>query len=81
MPSNESINLVTRLIAEICEIDQAKIQKNGKLMGFGIDSVRLLDLIMALEDELGVEISENDPELATVQTVEDMAALIERRRA
>lgn len=80
MTSEATIKLVSRLVAEICEIDVKKVNPEGKLVGFGLDSVRVLDLIMAVEDELDIEISESDPELAKVQTVADLAALVDARR-
>ena len=80
MARQETVKLVTGFIAEICEIDEKTILANGKLVGYGLDSVRVLDLIMAVEDALDVEISENDPKLASVQTVEDLASLIDERR-
>lgn len=80
MSKEETVKLVVRLISEICEIDKDKVTVTGKLVGFGLDSVRILDLIMAVEEELDIEISENDPELGGVQTVDDLVGMIERRR-
>jgi len=35
---------------------------------------------MAIEDRYGLEIGDSDPELASVETVADLAAFIDRRR-
>lgn len=45
-----------------------------------MDSVRILDLLMAVEEEYDIEISESDPELASIDTVLDLSRLIDRRR-
>lgn len=76
----ETIDTLRTLIAETCAVDRNTVRGDGKLVGFGLDSVRLLDLILAIEERFGVEISESDPELARVETVTDLVTLIERRR-
>ena len=78
--SQETLALVTRLIEELCGLEAGKVMPEGKIIGYGLDSVRVLDLLMAVEDALDIELSENDPELGTVQTVADLAALVEKRR-
>ena len=65
----------------MCAVDRSVIKPEGKLVGFGLDSVRLLDLIVAVEESFGISINESDPELARVETVADLIALIERRQA
>lgn len=80
MSKSETLETVKRFIAEVCAVDLATVQPGGKLLAYGLDSIRLLDLIMAVEDRYGLEIGDSDPELATVETVADLAAFIERRR-
>ena len=81
MPRPEdTLETVTRFIAEVCAVDLSTVQPSGKLLAYGLDSVRLLDLILAVEDRYGLEIGDSDPELATVETVADLAAFIDRRR-
>ena len=69
-----------RLIAEICDIDAGKIRDSGKLLGYGLDSVRVIDLLIAIEEAYGVEISETDPALGKVHTVADLRLLVDERR-
>lgn len=80
MAKSETLETVKRFIAEVCAVELAGVQPAGKLLAYGLDSVRLLDLIMAVEDRYGLEIGESDPELAAVETVADLAAFIDRRR-
>ena len=78
--SEDTLETVKRFIAEVCAVDLSTVQPSGKLLAYGLDSVRLLDLILAVEDRYGLEIGDSDPELATVETVADLAAFIDRRR-
>lgn len=80
MATDRILDRLRHLIAELCDLESEKVRPEGKLLGYGMDSVRVLDLLMALEDEYGVDLPETDPELATVQTVSDLATLVERRR-
>lgn len=75
----ETLPKLKSLIAEICDVEEQTIVEKGKLVGYGLDSVRVLDLIMALEDEYGLEIDETDPELAEISTVKELADLVARR--
>lgn len=78
--SEDTLETVKRFVADVCAVELAAVQPGGKLLAYGLDSVRLLDLIMAVEDRYGLEIGDSDPELAAVETVADLAAFIERRR-
>jgi acyl carrier protein len=75
-----TIDIIRRFIADVCAVDPGKIQPQSKLLAFGLDSVRLLDLLLAVEEQFGLQLSESDPELSTVETVSDLVALVERRR-
>jgi acyl carrier protein len=70
---------IRSLVVEICAVDKAVVTPQSKLVGFGLDSVRLLDLILAIEDRFGISINESDPELVAVQTVADLVSLVQRR--
>lgn len=79
MTESAARQIVKELIADTCAIQVTTVKDNGKLVGYGLDSARVLDLIMALEDELDIEISETDPELAAVETVRDLVEFVDRR--
>ncbi len=81
MAQQAIIDTLRRSIADICAVDAAAIQPHSRLLGFGLDSVRLLDLLLSVEETFGLQLSESDPDLAAVETVSDLVALIERRRA
>jgi len=75
------IDSIQRFIADVCAVDPASVRPESRLLGFGLDSVRLLDLLLLVEERFGLPLSESDPDLAEIETVGDLAALIERRRA
>ncbi|HWM86962.1 MAG TPA: acyl carrier protein [Kofleriaceae bacterium] len=81
MAQRSVIDILRRFIADVCAVDLSSIHPHSKLLAFGLDSVRLLDLLLAVEEQFGLELNESDPALAAVETVGDLAELIERRRA
>jgi acyl carrier protein len=78
--ASETFDTLAALVSELCAVERKLVKPESNLMGFGLDSVRLLDLILAIEDRFGLTINESDPELAGVQTVADLVALVDRRR-
>lgn len=72
--------LVRSILAEVCAIDPGRVQDQARLASFGVDSVRAVDVLVAIEHRLGVEIP--DQEAASLSTVADLiAAVTARRRA
>lgn len=70
---------VRRLVAEACAVDPATISGETRLAGVGLDSVRAVDLMVALEERFGAAISED--EAVRLGTVAELAALVERKRS
>jgi acyl carrier protein len=70
---------VKRLLAETCALDPASIRDDGRLIEYGLDSVRAMDFIIALEEAFGISVP--DEEAARLRTVADVAAYVERRKA
>ena len=50
------LDTVTRIIAEVCCIEQSSIVPERELLEYGMDSARAMDLVVALEDFFDVEI-------------------------
>jgi len=63
------------LLAEHVEIDPATITADTTFESLGIDSLDTVEMIMDLEDELGIEL-ELDEKVATVG---ELAAFIEKK--
>ena len=66
------------LVAELCGVPVTDIRDDGELLGYGLDSVRLVDLMDSLEAEFGTEIDELDPALADIKTILDLVQYMNR---
>jgi acyl carrier protein len=63
-------------VAQICAVGADEINKNALLIQYGLDSIRSMELIVALEDHFDIEVQDED--LARITTVEEVATLIEQ---
>lgn len=68
---------IKALICSQFDTDEESITKGTTLEELGADSLDVTELIMALEDEFGIEIDDESAE--EVYTVGDIAELIEKR--
>ncbi len=67
---------VRAIICEQLELDEDAVTMDSVLLeDLGADSIDLADLVMTLEDELDIEIS--DEELENMRTVADVVKFIE----
>ena len=64
---------VAKVIAESKDMDIAEIKPETTFLELGLDSLDVAEMVMNLEDELGVTIELN-PDLKTVQ---DIVALVD----
>jgi acyl carrier protein len=74
-------NLLCRVrgrLAALLRTDPERITRGTALADLGLDSLDLVELVMDLEEEFGVPIS--DDEAGRIKTVEDLIRLIERHR-
>lgn len=69
------INALLAKMSIGCCLPQAQAQL-GKDLGF--DSLRMVELIIALEEEFGIEFCEDDLDPSQLQTVEDLYELTEK---
>ena len=64
------------IIADQLELDEETISYDSHILDdLGADSLDVVDLIMSVEDEFGVEVP--DEALENIRTVEDMVKYIE----
>jgi acyl carrier protein len=69
---------VRRVVHQQLHVDEARITPWSSLTkDLGADSLRLIELTLALEDEFGVEINDDDAE--SIRTVQDAIRFIETR--
>ena len=67
---SETPSKITSIIAEKLNIDAASINAQSTLQDLGADSLDMVDIIMKVEEEFGIEINDEDAEgLHNVQDV------------
>jgi len=67
---SETAGKITSIIAEKLNIDAASINAQSTLQDLGADSLDMVDIIMKVEEEFGIEINDEDAEkLHNVQDV------------
>jgi acyl carrier protein len=65
-----------KIIADHLEIDMGQVIDTASFADLGADSLAVIEITMALEEEFGIEI--NDDDLESAKTVAEVAALIRR---
>jgi acyl carrier protein len=78
MAEAETLNRLRELVGRVSMVDPASISGDAQLLGFGIDSIRVVDLVMTIEEEFAIQL--HPPDFADLTTVMDLAALIDRVR-
>ena len=68
---------IAELVAERGEKDVSEITMDSKFQDLGIDSLDTVELLMNLEDKLGIEVELDQK----VETVGDLVAFIESKQA
>ena len=67
---NDTANKIISIIAEKLHVDAASINPQSTLQDLGADSLDMVDIIMKVEEEFGIEINDEDAEgLHNVQDV------------
>jgi acyl carrier protein len=70
---------VKKIISEQLEVDQSKLSVSTSFIDdLGADSIDLLELVLAFEDEFGIEINEDD--IKDIKTVGDIVEYIENKK-
>ena len=70
----EDKNMYEKLVsyaAKQLELDPSEITPESTFEGLGIDSLDIVEMIMDLESELGVELEMEDQKIATFQELAD----------
>ena len=75
----ETVGKIKALIAEQLGVDLEKVTNEASFIeDLGADSLDTVELVMALEEEYGVDIPDEDVEKVT--TVKDMLAYVDEHR-
>lgn len=67
---------ITKIVAERTGCDVADIRPDSKFSELGIDSLDTVELLMNLEDEIGIEIELDHK----VETIDDLDQFIQSRQ-
>lgn len=75
MDRKEVFTTVSKILSDKLGVKESQIKEDSKLIDdLGADSLDLVDLVMALEEELGVKIA--DDKLQKISTVKDVVDYI-----
>lgn len=79
MERKDIFNRVKKIVADNLSVEESEItEKTSFVEDLGADSLDLVDLVMALEKELGISI--DDEKLSELSTVSDVIDLIEKEK-
>ena len=67
---------IAKIVAERVGCDPAMVKPESKFSDLGIDSLDTVDLLMNLEDEIGIEIELDQK----VETIDDLDRFIQSKR-
>jgi acyl carrier protein len=74
----KTIDRLRQLIADSCAVRGDLIVEKASLRGFGIDSLRVMDLMLTIEGEFGIQFNLED--LDGIHTVGELASYVDRLR-
>ena len=73
------LNMFRTMATEIAEKDFSHVKEDSAIAELGIDSLGMLELVGAMERNLGVQVP--DDELVGIQTVQQLLDLVQKRTA
>jgi acyl carrier protein len=76
-PEPTTLARVRALLAECCAIEPECIDDDGRLRGFGLDSVRAIEMAVMIEDAFGVPVKMGALDGLKHATVRDLAQLVD----
>jgi acyl carrier protein len=62
-------------------VDAANINDDAPLMSFGVDSMAALEVVVALESEFGVSITDMESGLEAFKSINSLADFVEANRS
>ena len=75
----ETADKIISIIAEKLHVDAATINPQSTLQDLGADSLDMVDIIMKVEEEFGIEI--NDEEAEKIHNVQDVINYVHELRS
>lgn len=69
-------NAIAKIVAERTGCDVAVVKPESKFSDLGIDSLDTVELLMELEDEIGIEIELDEK----IETIDDLDKFIQKKQ-
>jgi acyl carrier protein len=66
-----SFPTVARLLAKSLDVPESAIEPQTELEALGADSLTVIELIFDLEEEFGIQVGDERPQLRVVQDIAD----------
>ncbi|MBU8897143.1 hypothetical protein DRW03_22375 [Corallococcus sp. H22C18031201] len=76
MHAERTLQRLKQMIADLCAVDAQSIRGEGMLRGYGLDSIRIMDLMATIESEFEVQLRVE--EMGSIASVRDLAEHIDR---
>jgi acyl carrier protein len=70
---------IIEVLKSVLEIDGAEINENTEMKEFGINSISFIKLIIAVEEEFGIEFDDQDLEYDKFATVASITAYVKEK--
>ncbi|MBQ8749945.1 MAG: acyl carrier protein [Clostridia bacterium] len=70
------LEIIAKIVAERTGCEESSVTEESTFADLGIDSLDTVELLMNLEDEIGIEIELNQK----IETVGELIALIEEKK-
>ena len=77
MNANDVVHTVCAIISDVCGVDAKQIGPDVRLAAYGFDSVRAINLLLALEEAFGISIP--DEVAPRVRTMREVVLYLEQR--
>lgn len=72
------LNTIKKILAEQLDIDENSITETTTIEDLGVDSLDLVETIMNIEEEFGIEVDDNDVE--NLKTIGDFIKYINSKQ-
>ncbi len=71
------LEIISKEVAEISPMQTQTVSEDALLIQYGLDSVRSMDLVCALEEHFEIEVPDED--LAGLKRISDVIKLVENK--
>jgi acyl carrier protein len=73
-----TVQRIRKVIGRFAEVDPAAVPMQARLRGYGVDSIRVIDLLISIEEEFGIDLDLE--EMSRIATVQELAEYVNNCR-